>query len=218
MQGRKAFFDPEEFPFVAEMEANWEKIQAEFLQVWESEYVPNIQDVFKEQSLIAKDENWKSYMLLLYGFDFKDHIDKCPETYRLMKKIPGISSAMFSILAPGKHLPPHHGPYRGVLRYHLGLVVPDEEKCHIVVDGEKRHWQEGKSMVFDDTWLHEAHNNSDKPRAILFVDFIRTLPFPLNIINKFLFGLMTKSAFIQNVLKETEKMEQMEFKKRNLDF
>ena len=31
---------------------------------------------------------------------------------------------MFSILAPGKRIPPHDGPYKGVLRYHLGLDGP----------------------------------------------------------------------------------------------
>src|SRR5687768_10908719 len=58
---------------------------------------------------------------------------KCPETLRLIEKIPGMKTAFFSILAPQKHLPAHRGPFNGVLRYHLGLIIPQErEQCRII--------------------------------------------------------------------------------------
>ena len=101
----------------------------------------------------------------------------CPRTAELVQQIPGMVTAMFSILSPHKHILAHRGPYKGVLRYHLGLIVPsDKEACRIRVGDEIRHWEEGKSMVFDDTYEHEVWNDTDELRAVLFLDVLRPLP------------------------------------------
>ena len=103
----------------------------------------------------------------------------CPQTAALMREIPGMTTAMISILSPRKHILDHRGPYKGVLRYHLGLIVPeDAEACRIRVGEDIRHWQEGKSMVFDDTFNHEVWNDTDETRVVLFVDVLRPLPVP----------------------------------------
>ena len=44
----------------------------------------------------------------------------------LVAGIPNLFQAFFSILEPGKSIPAHEGPYCGYLRYHLGLIVPEE--------------------------------------------------------------------------------------------
>ncbi len=96
-----------------------------------------------------------------------------------MREIPGMTTAMFSILSPRKHILPHRGPYKGVLRYHLGLIVPqDAEACRIRVGEDIRHWEAGRSMVFDDTFNHEVWNDTDETRVVLFVDVLRPLPEP----------------------------------------
>src|SRR5215470_11228679 len=78
---------------------------------------------------------------------------------RLVRGIPGMTMAGFSRLAPGAHITPHRG-YEGysgfVLRCHLGLVVP--EGCALKVGDETRGWQEGRCLVFDDSYEHEAWN------------------------------------------------------------
>ena len=69
---------------------------------------------------------------------------------------------MFSILEPGKHLPPHRGPYNGVLRLHLGLIVPEpREQLGIRVENEVYRWREGEAVIFDDAYEHEAWNRTD---------------------------------------------------------
>ena len=79
---------------------------------------------------------------------------------------------MFSILEPGKHLPPHRGPYNGVLRLHLGLIVPEpREQLGIRVDNDVYRWQEGEAVIFDDAYEHEAWNRTPHTRVVLFVDF-----------------------------------------------
>ena len=68
--------------------------------------------------------DWKIFPLIAYGIRSQPNIDLCPQTWRIVQTIPGLTTAMFSILEPGKRLPPHRGPYNGVLRLHLGLLVP----------------------------------------------------------------------------------------------
>jgi len=85
---------------------------------------------------------------------------------------------MFSILAPGKHIPDHCGPYKGVIRYHLGLKVPrDARQCRIRVGDEYATWAEGTSELFDDTYEHEVWNDTDEERVVLFCDVVGSTAF-----------------------------------------
>lgn len=79
--------------------------------------------------------------------------------------------AGFSRLAPHAHVKPHVGWAASVYRLHLGLVVP--EGCRLRVGSETRPWREGRCLIFDDTVEHEAWNDSDRPRAVLLLDFLR---------------------------------------------
>ncbi len=143
------------------------------------EALPNFQDISKDQIEITDDDRWKTFFLYGYGFEAKLGVEMCPRTAALMREIPGMTTAMFSILSPRKHILDHRGPYKGVLRYHLGLIVPrDAEACRIRVGEDFRHWQEGESMVFDDTFNHEVWNDTDETRVVLFVDVLRPLPSP----------------------------------------
>ena len=51
---------------------------------------------------------------------------RCPLTTQLVESIPGMKTAFFSIMLPGKYIPEHRGPYKGLLRYQLALKVPQE--------------------------------------------------------------------------------------------
>ena len=42
---------------------------------------------------------------------------------------------MFAELPPGSRLVRHRDPYAGSLRYHLGLLTPNDPGCFIEVDG-----------------------------------------------------------------------------------
>jgi beta-hydroxylase len=88
-----------------------------------------------------------------------------------VEQIPGLTTAGFSWMSPGTHIKPHVGYSSAVLRCHLGLVIPSD--CKLRVGSETRGWQEGKTLVFDDTVEHEAWNRSDKDRVVLLLDFKR---------------------------------------------
>jgi len=119
-----------------------------------------------------------------------------------------MTSALFSILEPGARLKEHRGPYKGVLRYHLGLKVPEEPRqCGITVGGETRHWAVGRSLVFDDTFAHTAWNESRETRAVLFVDFKRELGRPLRALNDALVWLFRVSPFVQNMFERLDAID-----------
>jgi aspartate beta-hydroxylase len=51
---------------------------------------------------------------------------------------------------------------------HLPLIVPAD--CALKVGGELHVWQEGRVVVFDDTYEHEAWNRSDRIRVVMIFD------------------------------------------------
>jgi aspartyl/asparaginyl beta-hydroxylase (cupin superfamily) len=200
--GKIVFADPRLIKGSEEMEKAVDIIIAEYINVIKKQKLQSMQDFFVEQTQITKDDNWQSFPLFLFGHGFDGNTDQCPETVRMLKGIDGMSAAMFSVLKAGARITPHRGPYKGVLRYHLGLIVPEPaDSCYIIVDGVRAGWGKGKSLLFDDTHVHEACNFSENDRVVLFVDIIRPLPFPLNKINMVLFNAISHSEFISDVFK-----------------
>jgi aspartyl/asparaginyl beta-hydroxylase (cupin superfamily) len=204
-----AYLDPYQFDWVPELEKNWKVIRAELDQILEhKEQIPSFQEISKDQKSITKDDKWKTYFFYGFGFKAEKNCERCPETTRLIEQIPGMKTAFFSILAPGKEIPEHRGVFNGVIRYHLGLKVPEpKEKCRIHVDNEFTHWEEGKSIMFDDTYLHAVWNETDGERVVLFMDIVRPLKFPISTLNNILMGVVSKTSFIQDAKKNQEAWE-----------
>lgn len=185
-QGRQAYFDTADFDWVAEIEAGFDAIRAELNHVLaDRDQIPNLQDLSPDQAVLTEGPDWKSLIFHAYGRAVPANCLRCPRTAQLLQRIPGMKSAMFSILAPHKRLPEHRGPYKGVLRYHLGLLIPEPpEASGIRVAGETRHWAEGRSLIFDDSHVHDAWNGSNAHRVVLFVDLLRPLPLWLSVLNR----------------------------------
>ena len=214
--GEETFFGNDRFPWIAEIEANWETIADELERVLEDrEALPNFQEISKDQIEITDDDRWKTFFLYGYGFEAKLGVEMCPQTAELMRRIPGMTTAMFSILSPRKHILDHRGPYKGVLRYHLGLIVPDDaEACRIRVGEDFRHWVEGESMIFDDTYNHEVWNDTDETRVVLFVDVLRPLPFPESLINRAIVKAIGYSPFVLDAKRNQEVWERRYLERR----
>jgi beta-hydroxylase len=203
------FYDPADFPWVRELEANWKLIRRELDDVLAyHDDLPNFQDISTDQLNLTDDDRWKTYFFYGYGFRSDANCERCPETTRLVERVPGMQTAMFSILSPGKHIPPHDGPYKGVLRYHLGLLVPEpEERVGIRVGGQAATWTEGESLVFDDTFVHEAWNDTDGTRVVLFLDVVRELRGPMKTVNALVIKAIGYSPFIQDARRRHEAWE-----------
>jgi ornithine lipid ester-linked acyl 2-hydroxylase len=207
--GDATFFPPERFAWIEQIERNWEVIRDEAERLLEDrDELANFQDISKDQIEITDDDRWKTFFLYGYGFEAKLGVEMCPRTAQLMREIPGMTTAMFSILSPRKHILDHRGPYKGVLRYHLGLIVPrDAEACRIRVGEDFRHWEEGKSMIFDDTFNHEVWNDTDETRVVLFVDVLRPLPEPYATINRLIVKAIGYSPFVLDAKRNQEAWE-----------
>ena len=169
------------FPWLAQLEAATELIRQDFERVMASEraeLVPYIQypdEVpLRQWAELNRNRAWTAIHLVQNGVTIDANVRHCPATMALLAglnqpAVPGRGpNAMFSLLAPGAHIPPHTGVANTRLVCHLPLIVPPG--CWFRVGAETRAWEVGKAWVFDDTIEHEALNPSDQLRVILIVD------------------------------------------------
>ncbi len=197
--GNPTIYDNAMFPWAETIEREWRTIRGELDRVMlHKSGLPNMQDITPDAMTITQDAGWKVFLLMAYGIKSQPSIALCPETWRVVRQIPGLKTALFSVFEPGKHLPPHRGPYNGVLRLHLGLLVPQpSDRVAIRVGPDVRHWQEGRVLIFDDAYEHEAWNATDEPRVVLFVDFAKPLRFPVNWLNALVLRLAVWTPYLR---------------------
>ncbi|MET0342260.1 MAG: aspartyl/asparaginyl beta-hydroxylase domain-containing protein [Polyangiales bacterium] len=203
-RGRTKFFDAKDFPWTAEIEAAWPEIAAEYAALRHAQ-IPTYQEIERINDGLTTDDKWRTYYVHFYGQSLARAERECPRTVAALARIPGIQFAMFSILAPGKHVPAHRGPYNGVLRYHLGVDVP--EGCEIRIADEHQRWQDGGSLVFDDSFEHEVWNRSGRARCVVFADVERPLPWPLCALNQFILRRAANSALSRDTLRNIRAWE-----------
>lgn len=201
--------DPNEFAWGEKLEENWLPIRKELDRILAyKDLIPSFQDISEDQKSISKDEHWKTFFLYGFGYKAQKNCELCPETTLLIESVPGMLTAFFSILDAGKKIPEHRGVYKGILRYHLGLKVPeDAENCRIRVDDLSTYWQEGRGILFDDTYRHEVWNNTDEVRVVLLMDVMRPMHFPGNLINRTLINLIRQTGYVQDAKKNQEAWE-----------
>jgi beta-hydroxylase len=170
--------------------------------------LPNFQDISVDQASLTDDDGWKTYFFFGYGFRSDANCARCPQTAALLDAIPGLTTAFFSILSPHKHIGAHRGPWRGVLRYHLALRVPEpRQQAGISVGGQVAHWEEGRSLLFDDGYEHFAWNDTDGVRVVLFVDVIRPLKPAADRLNRALISGIGRSPYIRDARNRHEAWE-----------
>ena len=114
---------------------------------------------------------WNTFNLFFYGQKVEENCAQCPRTTAVLESLPRFERdhIMFSALNPHSHIPAHVGPINGIIRAHLGLVVPDG--CFIKVGDQERTWEQGRLLLFDDSFRHEVWNHSDQVRIVLFMNF-----------------------------------------------
>jgi beta-hydroxylase len=188
------------FPFVRELEVNWKDIRAELEVILQDrERIPFLDKISPDQARIAHSQKWRAFFLWGMGEELTGNTARCPKTAALLRKVPGLRSAWFSILSPNYRIKPHRGITKGVLRSHLGLIVPQRWKlCRMVVGGETVHWREGKCFVFDDSMLHRVSNGTDQERAILLFDFDRPMRWPASALNRLAMSLLKRTAYYRD--------------------
>ena len=164
--------NPNDFLWSNNFRNNWTNIRDEYLSYANRYIIPAHKNINSIVSSCDKNNGWKTLYLRAYNKD-TDMARYFPQTMNLINKCP-CTLAFFSVLEPGAKLTPHVGIYKGVIRYHLGLIIPDDwQNCFINVNGNVLHWREGENIMFDDMFLHYVENNTSQPRVILFLDIKR---------------------------------------------
>lgn len=204
--GNPPVFERDVFDWVPQLEHNWEAIRDEALAVLQRpEEIPPLREVSPDHSRIATDDKWKVFFLWGYGYQMEQNTARCPNTNRLVESVPGLISAFFSIHTPGTHLPRHYGPTNGMITCHLGLSIPkDRQKCRIAIDEKDYNWDDGKFLIFDDTYYHEVWNDTEENRVVLLMHVERPLRQPGKAIAEGFLWLAIRSPFIQATLKSLD--------------
>jgi aspartyl/asparaginyl beta-hydroxylase (cupin superfamily) len=177
----REFHCRDRFPWIAALEESTDIIRMEFEALHANKaaraepYIRYAADVpVRQWSTLNNSLDWTAYHLLHGGRRIADNAALCPQTMELLAAIdqPEIGgrspNAMFSLLRPRTHIPPHTGIANTRLVCHLPLIVPDG--CSFRVGAAKRPWRVGEAFIFDDTIEHEAMNDSDEPRIVLIID------------------------------------------------
>jgi len=176
------FYARTHFPWLDKLEAATHDIRAELQEVLkeESAFKPYVEPTPRrppDNLGLLNNPAWSAFYLWKHGELVAQNAARCPMTVNALADVPFARvknrspSALFSLLRPGAHIPPHTGEVNTRLICHLPLVVP--EKCRFRVGNDIRTVVEGKAWVFDDTIEHEAWNDSDRTRVILLFEIWR---------------------------------------------
>jgi aspartyl/asparaginyl beta-hydroxylase (cupin superfamily) len=197
------------FPWAAELEANWRSIRLELDRLMPTRAaLPNMQEISTTQYGITREPVWKVFAFSAFGMRSELNCAQCPETARLLAGIPNLELAFFSVLEPGAHLTAHRGSYKGLVRAHLGLIVPEPRaSVRMQVGKAMVHWEEGRCVVFDDTYRHEVWNDTDGVRVVLLIDIHRPFPALLDWINKAILRLARFTPFVTDSIKRMRAWE-----------
>jgi aspartyl/asparaginyl beta-hydroxylase (cupin superfamily) len=181
---QRQFYEREEFPWLAALEARTDMIREELLGVLADEaraFSPYVQSVGnrprRDYGDLLDNPGWSAFYLVRSGEVVEEAAQRCPGTLKALGDAPltdapgRTPSVLFSLLRPGVRIPPHTGYTNARLICHLPLIVP--EGCGLRVGNETRGWTEGKALIFDDSIEHEAWNSSASPRVVLLFDIWR---------------------------------------------
>lgn len=187
-RGAHPILKTQDFKELDEITRNWKIIRDEAMQIYEKGFFDKTKEVGSNSSFdlgfrTFYKYGWGKFYVNWYGHIHESALRYCPKTVEILKKIPSVNGAMFSILPVGSKLTRHLDPVACSFRYHLGLKTPNDPQCFINVDGTKYSWKDGEAFLFDETYLHFANNDAETYRLILMCDVERPLSFPGKIIN-----------------------------------
>jgi aspartate beta-hydroxylase len=171
------YFDRALFPWIPDFEAQTEAIREELVKllptVSQSERVFS-STALERENLRGIEPSWNGYYFYRHGVRREDNCTSCPRTAAALDSVPLSRvrdhgpEVLFSVFTGGTHLLPHRGVTNTRIVAHLPLIVPKD--CALNVAGELHEWQEGRIVVFDDTYEHEAWNRSQSIRVVLIFD------------------------------------------------
>ena len=198
-----------DFSFIPEIEKNWKLIYSEMENILKfRNLIPAFHEVSKDQKTISKRNKWKTFGLFGFGYKFKKNCSFAPKTTELLEKIPGLQTAWFSIISPGYHIPSHTGVTKSIIRGHLGLKIPQNTNgCYMNVGGKRVQWEQGKILIFDDTYDHAVWNNTNEERIVLLFDFDRPMKYSGRLLHNLSLKVFKKTNYYSAPVKNLKEIE-----------
>lgn len=164
-----------DLPIAAFLEEHYPTIKAELLSILAAEGRFNALDSETrnaETQFGPRGDDWLTAYMYRKGEAIESVCAWAPKTCALLSTRPEIaacrnggSGSGFLRMRPGGRLKPHFGNAPR-LSAHLGLIVPDGE-IRMMVGSESTRWEEGKAIVFDDTFIHQVVHNGNEPRYVM---------------------------------------------------
>lgn len=198
--GDRPVHDAAEFPWIAALERDWEAIRDEAAAaLGDLDAIPPLAAISPDHRRIAPAGRWRSYFLFGYGYRIEANCRACPRTAALVATVPGLNSGFFSILLPRTRIPPHTGVTKAIMTCHLGIRVPrDAARCRMRVVDRSVGWEEGRALVFDDTYDHEVLNDTDETRIVLLIQFRRPVRLLGRVLGEAFLRGVRHSRFVQD--------------------
>jgi hypothetical protein len=172
---QKPWHDPYEHaeiaPVVKAFEAGHAAVQHEFHSAWRGE-----RDAFSDyEHYLSVQRDWQALYLYRNAGLVAESEQTAPTAFSVLRDYavePGVICPLleshFSILLPGARIKPHCDLWNFSINLHVAIDVP--EGCGITVAGETRGWEEGRCLLFDYSFEHEAWNGAIATRTCLLVD------------------------------------------------
>jgi aspartyl/asparaginyl beta-hydroxylase (cupin superfamily) len=199
-------------PTLATVTASYPEIRAECERLLASRVaLPEYHAIDPGEAPISDTKDpgrWTVYVLEILGHRPAANRARCPATCGALAGVRDLVQAFFSILEAGTSVPLHEGPYLGYLRYHLGLVIPDDVAPVMRVGACTHAWQPGEAVLFDDTWPHAVENHSKQLRAVLVVDVLRPMPPLPALLNRAVVRLIARPTYGRRVAAQVRRFEE----------
>ncbi|MGZ3865159.1 MAG: aspartyl/asparaginyl beta-hydroxylase domain-containing protein [Bacteroidia bacterium] len=169
----KYFYSLNEYKELKVLEDYFQTILDELIALRESSENGYWRNTFPHYLYPGSVNQWQVFTFRFFGIKHPVNCSLCPKTTAILNKLPGLVTAEFSYLPANTKIKPHKGFTKMVTRVHLGLIIPKD--CGIRVGSETHTWQPGKLLIFDDSFEHEAWNNSNEDRFVLMLDVANPL-------------------------------------------
>jgi len=166
----------------------------------------------KENAYIGKDvdaqnnRGWRIFHIKLTNHYNNEAIKIFPTLINILKKCPEIINCSVSILDEKTYIPIHNGYYKGMIRFMLPLIIPkNKDNVYLCNNYNKYVWNEGESVLWDDTYPHKVYNYTNEARVVLYMDIVRDIGGILGKMNTFLINQLSNSGMIKEEIEKTEK-------------
>lgn len=203
------FLDPEGFADVRALADAGPELAAECAAFVAQHRLATVQEADPAQRRLNRDDRWLAFMVRINGRDIEVNRGDLPKLSAFLDRHPDFTTAAVSVLEPGKKLLVHPGPNKGVLRVHLGVTIPTDGRCEMIVGGASRTWAPGEVMVFDDTYPHRAVNLASTARTVLFLDLVRPMPIAaMDRVNRRFISSLGRLQHVERIIASAEARKQ----------